>query len=215
MSRSTETQRVPVEVRDPALSERANEIMTDEVQDAVGACEADVPADVATAAGRRHPREHGILAALFERRILLGVTAAVLVVIAAILVVTTGSWWWLGVAVGVHLVATVFIAAGVTQTTTSVEAPSPTGLAALEEEGVRDAERVFNDHVRSFSGADVVPRCEAVVRAGSNHRDAVGEDDPSRTAAEHQTAMTPTSERTRPVPAEPEREPGHRQRDEA
>ncbi len=193
-----ETERVPVEVHDPALTERANEVLSDEVRQALGRDEVELPAEQARSAGREHPEEHGLLDALWERRIVVGISLGVAIVVAAILALTTGSWWLLPAVFIVFLLATFVVTSAIIRMTTLVESPSSEAAAALQEEGVRDPERELNDQVRSFTGAPG-PDAEAVVEPGENERQTQPERAPGESAAEQETAITPSSGASKPA----------------
>ncbi len=193
-----DTDRVAVEVHDPALSERANQVLSEEVREALGTDEVELPAEQARHAGRDHPEEHGLFEALWERRVVIGMTLASAIVIAALLVLTTGSWWWLPAVVTVHAAATVIVTGAIIRTTTLVESPSPGAEAVLREEGVRDPERELNDQVRSFTGAPG-PSAESVVEPGENQRETRPEEAPGDSASEQETAITPASEGSEPA----------------
>jgi hypothetical protein len=193
-----DTTRVAVEVHDPELSDRANEVLSEEVRQALGTDEVELPAEQARHAGREHPEEHGLFEAIWERRVLVGMALASAIVIAALLVLTTGSWWWLPAVLVVHAVATVIVTSAIIRTTTLVESPSPGAEAVLQEEGVRDPERALNDQVRSFTGAPG-PSAESVVTPGENERQTRPEDAPGESAAEQETAITPSSEGSEPA----------------
>lgn len=192
------TERVSVEVRDPALSDRANEELTREVREALGRDEVELPPEQAARAGREHPEEHGLLDHLWERRIVVGVTLGVAVVVAGVLVLTTGSWWWLPAILLVHVVATVVITGAIIKTTTIVESPSSGATAVLQEEGVRDPERELNDQVRSFTGTPG-PSAETLVEPGDNERRSRPEDAPGQADVEQERAITPSSGGSQPA----------------
>jgi membrane protein implicated in regulation of membrane protease activity len=196
MSDEARTKTVPVEVRDPELSERANEIMTQEARAALGTDHVELPEDRARDAGRAQHDDHGALAILWERRILLGVLLGAAVVVAGILVLATGTWWLLFVPLALHVATTAVVVIAAIATTTDVESPSPTAAAALEEEGVRDPERVFAEEVQSFTPPP------GGARSG-NTRDVEADEDPAQAHAEQQSAMTPSSRTTNAAPAEP------------
>jgi hypothetical protein len=197
----SETRRVPVEVHDPKLSHRANELLTQETREALGRDEGELPVDRADSAGRTHPRSEGVMGAIWERRMLVGVTLAVAVVVAAVLALTTGSWWWLPLAVIVHAVATFLVTAVVIRSTTAVEAPDPSVAVALEREGVRDPEVELTEQVRSFaSDEDGAPGSD-VLTPGDNRRRTQPEESPGGSTAEQQTAVTPDSQGSAPAGA--------------
>lgn len=190
---SEHTETVPVEVRDPALTERANEIMTDEARAALGTDHVELPADRAGQAGRRHPSDRRMFAALWERRVLIGLALATAVVVAGILVLTTGAWGFIAVPLVLLAVTVPYAVRSVFETTTLAESPAPEAVAALDREGVRDPERLFNEHVESFTAEG--PR--------GAQGPMLAEEDPGGSMAAQQGRMTPSSEPTTAAPAEP------------
>lgn len=200
------TETVSVEVHDPQISEHANEVMTREVRDALGTDQVELPSEQARRAGRTHPGEKRLFAALWERRIIFGVSLGGAVVVAAILVLTTGSWWWIALPLGLHVAATLYVTYAIIDTTTLAETPSADSLAALEAEGVRDPERAFSEHLESFVPAEQAggrKGGEGVFEYGANVRTTRPYEDPGGSAVEQETAMTPSSVATSAAPAEP------------
>jgi hypothetical protein len=74
-------------------------------------------------------------------------------VVGAVVTLYTGSWWWLAAAVGIHLLASLAVFAGLVSLLSEPERPAPETVARLEDEGVPDPERVFNELVDEFGGA--------------------------------------------------------------
>src|SRR3954452_16302566 len=164
------TETVPVRVRDPELSERANEILTEEARRALGTDEVELPADRAGQAGHRHPGDQRLFAALWERRVILGLAAGAAVVVAAILVLSTGAWGAIAIPVVLLGGMLAYVVKAVMQTTTLAESPAPEAVAALDEEGVKDPERLFNEHVESFTANGGHSGQGPTVAAGGNQR---------------------------------------------
>jgi hypothetical protein len=183
-----------VRVDDPSLSPQTNEALTDELQKAVGAKQAQVPA------GTPH-REHavrpaggdGVAAALGRNRLLVGITFVAALVVGAIVALATAEWWTLLIPVGVHALGTFLVAYIVIQMTTQPEAPDPALTARLEAEGVRSPERAFNDLVEEFSGRPDPRGATEVVSVGHNAQDG--------SASTQRSAMTPAGVDSEPVAA--------------
>jgi hypothetical protein len=193
------TETVPVEIHDPELSERANEIMTAEARAALGTDQVELPPERAHQAGRRHPKDDRLLAGLWERRVLLGMAAGAAVVVAAIIVLSTGEWGFIAIPLVLLVGMLAYVLRSVFETTTLIETPAPDVVADLEAEGVRDPERQFNEQIESFTAEDG----GGPAGAGANQRTARPHEDAGRSTAEQQHAMTPSSVATSSAPAEP------------
>lgn len=174
--------RVPVEVHDPQLSDDANRALTEEVREAVEADEVELPVDRPREVGHDHPAGATFFSTLWSLRIVVGLTAALFVVFGAIIGITEAEWWVLPVSL-------------------VVEKPANSTLAMLEEEGVQDAERLFNDHVQEFAGGGRGSRTKKVLSAGDNERTVRPWQNERQAALEQQTAMTPSSEASGLAPA--------------
>jgi hypothetical protein len=182
-----ETRRV--EVADPSLSPEANERLTEEVRDAIGAEEVRVPADRPHPSRGEHTAKTGIASILSAHRAVWIGSLAAAVTLGAFLTLITGSWWFLPLAAGVHALGTLTVAVVVVRLTTLVERPDPTTAALLEEEGVDDAEEYFSEVVKEFAGQP----------EGANRRSAPAGEDPAAAVGEHRSAVTPTAGSSRPV----------------
>lgn len=66
-------------------------------------------------------------------------TATFVVVVAFAIAVAVGEWWILPVALGVHLMASVFVIRVVLKATQNRDKPDPVTEARLEEEAVEEA----------------------------------------------------------------------------
>src|SRR3954451_5502492 len=185
-----------VRVDEPGLSDDTNQALTDNLRAAVGGDEVTVPED---AGGSRMPRRRSsFIATLSANRLVLIITFLSLLVVGAIVSLATGSWWFLLVAVAVHAIATVVMAAGVLQSTTQVERPDPVTVEKMEAEGIPDPEGRFNDIVEEFGGAGAARGTPELVSPGNNERTASAQDEPARAAVEQRTALTPGAEAERP-----------------
>jgi hypothetical protein len=100
--------------------------------------------DAAEEAGR--PRT--VTAALSQSRILIAATLFVALIVGLVVGIATGQWWWILIALAIHAIGTVVVVATTLRMTTSVESPSPTAAAALEEQGVRDPDAALTEAVR-------------------------------------------------------------------
>jgi MMPL family len=190
-----------VDVEDPELSERANRALTDDVREALGTDRVELSDAEAREAGSGTAKDGTLGAALWNARLAVGVTFAMAVVLGVIVALATGSWLVLVGAVLVHLAVSLGITLLSLNTATQVEKPSPGTTSVLEEEGVRDPERMFNDRVEEFAGAgEEGARTGRVVTPGDNERTARPSDDAARSSSEQQTAMTPSSTPTDAAP---------------
>jgi hypothetical protein len=209
MARPTSTARTPppnrdeireVRVSDPHLSPSANERLTEDLRETLGADEVRVPADRPRASRGELPQRSPLAERLGEHRFLLVRTFCFALVVGAILALLTGSWWLLPAAVIVHAAGTVAVATIAIGMTTSRERPAPTTVAQLSEEGVRDPERHFSALVEEFSPASAPGTADRdargtadVLTPGHNVRRAEAIDAPAQASAEQSGAMTPTS----------------------
>lgn len=182
----------PVRVDDPNLSPEANQALTDELQQAVGADRVEVPA------GAPHPErdvrgaQGGVSAALGRNRLLISITLVAALVVGAILVLATDKWWALLPPLAVHAIGTFAIAFVVVRMIAQPEAPDPAVTARLQDEGVAEPERAFNEMVREFGGGGEDAGAEEVVTTGDNQRTQDASEAPASAAAEQSTAMTPS-----------------------
>jgi hypothetical protein len=177
-----QTERRFVRSDDPSLSAEANAALTEELQQAVGAEHVSMPADAPDPATAERSGDSAAKATVVSMRPLFIVTLLAALTVGAVIALSTGSWWALVVAVGVHALGTMVVAAGAIQLTTQTEHASPQTTARLEEEGVADPDRVLSDLVEEYTGeADSSP-AGGVISAG---------DTGSQAPAAQRRAMTP------------------------
>jgi hypothetical protein len=187
-------ERRAVEVHEPRLSEPTNARLTHDVREVVGADQVEVPS------GRSRPSAGEDVA---HKRLLplpplpdsfaVAQVGAALIVVGAIaaLAVVVHRWWTLALAVVVLCTMTYVVVAMILKMTSNPERPSPSTVAAMEEEGVSDPEQVFSDVVAEFT--------EDPGTAGENRRSTAVEDNPAKATAEHRDAITPSGGQTRPI----------------
>ncbi len=178
---------------DPSLSPRANELLTDELQQIVGAEEVVVPEDAPRRSDERHGTHSPFVAALVSNRAILIVTFLAALVVGGIVALVTEQYWVVVVALALHAVGTLVVAVGAIGLTTETEHVDPAVAARLEEEGVSDPDRVLSDLVEDFAGARQARGVPEVVTSGQNERTTATEDGPARSSVEQRTAMTPSS----------------------
>jgi cytochrome c biogenesis protein CcdA len=126
-------------------TDRAKEILTDEVREAAGdeaAAEASERLDSGDAVGRP---ESPLRAAFASNRLFLVVGFALALTVGGIAALALGAWWALAVALLIHGVLSTVVIAMAMQMTTDVEKPAPEAEAELEEEGVADPEAALNE----------------------------------------------------------------------
>jgi hypothetical protein len=140
-----------VEVRDPGLSEEANELLTHELREAVGRDEVDVAAGAPDPAHQRHRTHVALIRMLVENSVYILSTFATVATAAAVVALVTGSWWILGAVVLLHLVATTSIAGVALVLAGEPEHVAPSTAALLEEEGVADPDALFTELVDEFT----------------------------------------------------------------
>lgn len=175
---------------DPDLSERSEEILTDELRDATGRDDVRVRAGspaTATAADRTGPAG-GLAGAAMP----LGIAFAVLVVVGAIIGLATGSWWALVAAVAVHAVGTLVIASGAVRLTTAVEHVSPDRAAALQEEGIIDPDRALGELVAEVAQEDVSEHPATTVAASDAEPTPGDAATPAQSTAAQSASWTPS-----------------------
>lgn len=189
------TVRVPVEIRDEQLSERANEILTEEVREALQTDEVEVSEGHAEDLGRADlvAKRRTITSMIWESRLLVGVTFFTAVVVGAILALVTGEWWAILIPEVVHFGATILVSYLAIRTTTNVEKPSVEHVGILEEEGVRDPEETLNNAIQAFAG-DGEERGKQVLRPDGP--EGVRENSPAGAALDQQSAVNPSSNST-------------------
>ena len=191
-----ETERRAVRSDDESLSPRANELLTRELQAAVGSDEAVVPKNRPHRESKAHGGRSPFTAALKSNLPLIIVTFFVALVVGGIIAMVTDQYWAVVVAAAVHAIGTLAVAVGAIALTTQTEHMDPTVAARLEEEGIGDPDAVLSDLVEEFSGAQEARGVPEVVSSGHNERTVAPEEDPGRASVEQRSAMTPTSGRT-------------------
>lgn len=178
---------------DPSLSPKANELLTHELQKAVGAEEVVVPRDLPDRSDEPHATRSPLVATLAANMPILIVTFLGALVLGGIVALVTGQYWAVVVAAALHAVGTLAVAAGAIALTTQTEHVDPNVAARLEEEGVTDPDRVVSDLIEDFAGARYARGVPEVVTSGQNERTATPEQDQARSSVEQRTAMTPSS----------------------
>lgn len=194
--RQPETERRTVRSDDPSLSPTANELLTRELREVVGAEEVDVPPDVPHRESEAHGGRPTLVATLDANRPIVLVTLLVALVVGGIVSLVTGQYWALLVAAGLHAIGTLAVAAGAIALTTRTEHVAPTVAARLEDEGVTDPDAVLSELVQEYGGSREARGVPEVVTSGHDERTAATEQDRAGAAVEQQTAMTPTSRGT-------------------
>jgi len=182
-----------VRSEDPSLSPEANRALTEELRQAVGSDEVEVPADAPRRSVERHGTHSPFVATLIGNRAIILVTLLVALVVGGIIALSAGTYWALLIAVGVHALGTMLVTAGAVQLTTEVEHVSPETAARLEGEGVADPDRLLSNLVEDHAGAREAGGVPEVVSPGHNDRTVAPEDSPARAAVEQRSALTPQS----------------------
>jgi hypothetical protein len=86
---------------------------------------------------------------LRENRLLIGITGAVVLVLGAMLGLALDNPWFVVFALGVHLVATFFVATFAIKLTAEVDKPDPMTVARLQAEGHSDPEAELNEALKA------------------------------------------------------------------
>src|SRR3954469_18251776 len=191
---ASDTERRFVRSEDPSLTPEANRLLTEELQEVVGAEEVEVPAGTPRRSDEAQAVHSPFVTTLLSNRPILIVTLLAAVVVGAIISLATGWYAAVLLAVGLHALGTMLVAAGAVQLTTQVEHVGPETAARLEREGVADPDRVLGELVEDFAGAGQAGGVPEVISAGNNERTVAAGDDPARAALEQRTAMTPQSQ---------------------
>ena len=174
-----------VRVDEPQLSDSTNRLLTRDLQQVIGAERVEVPADRPHPSKGDRPKRHGPLGLPLPRNFIVTQAGAGALVFGAIVALITRDWWLLPPAVIVLGLVTWVVVAVVLRMTANPERPAPSTVAAMEEDGIQDPERHFSDIVAEFTvdtGAQ-----------GQNRRTTSVDDDPVKGAAEHRSAITPSS----------------------
>jgi hypothetical protein len=135
---------------DPSLSSEANQRLTEELREIIGADAVDVPRGRPDPSHARHARHTPIASELIADRLGYAAAALVLIVVLAIVGLATGSVIALIAAFAVLLIAITLALWLVLGLTAEREHPSPELAALLEEEGVGDPDRLLTDLVDEF-----------------------------------------------------------------
>jgi hypothetical protein len=189
--KQTPTERRFVRSEDPSLTPEANRLLTDELREVVGRDEVEVPAGTPRRAEDPHANHSSLVTTIVSNRAIVIVTFFAAIVVGAIATLATGSYLAVLIAVGLHALGTMLVAAGAVQLTTQVEHVAPETAARLEQEGVADPDRVLSQLVEDFAGAEHAGGVSEVISSGANERTVRGEDDPAKAMLEQRTAMTP------------------------
>lgn len=197
--RGGETERREVRSADPSLSPEANRLLTEELQDAVGADHVEVPAGAPDRTREHHASAGaGMTSNLAQTRLYLVIAFFVLLTVGVVVSLATGSWWALVGALVVHAVGTLATLASVVQLTTQVEHVESTTAARLEEEGVNDPDKVLTDLVEDYAAMRDASGTAEVFATGNNDNTADPLDDPARATAEQRTSITPDGRQSKP-----------------
>jgi hypothetical protein len=188
---TTRTERRFVRSEDPDLTPEANRLLTEEVREVIGTDEVEVPAGTPHRSTDRHGGHSPLVATLIANRPLIIVSLLAAVVVGGIISLTTGYYVAVLLAVGLHALCTMLVAAGAVQLTTQVEHVGPETAARLEQEGVGDPDRVLTELVEDFAGAQQAGGMTEVISSGNNERTVEAGDDPAQAMLEQRTAMTP------------------------
>jgi hypothetical protein len=187
------SERRAVRSEDPSLSPRANDLLTREVQAAVGSDEVVVPKDLPHRETEAHATRSRFATTLSSNLPLVIVTFVAALVIGAIIALVTDQYWAVVLACAVHAVGTLVVTAGAIALTTQTEHMDPTVAARLEEEGVGNPDALLTELVEEYAGAQEARGVPEVISSGHNERSVAADDDAARSAVEQRSAMTPTS----------------------
>src|SRR4051812_350325 len=188
-----------VRADDPQLSRAANEVLTRELQEAVGDDRVTVPAERADELGRLRERTRPTFAAVLgANRVLIAITFTVLLIVGVIVALATGSWWAVVAAAAVHALGALAIISMTLRLTTDVEHMTPAATARLEEEGVPDPDRALSDLVEQYSEERQARGAAEVVSSGHNRVTTEPDDDPRQATVEQRTAITPAGSPVEP-----------------
>jgi hypothetical protein len=187
-----------VRADDPELSPEANELLTSELQEALGTDRVEVAPEDAERLEQVPGSGHSTFGATAAaNKLLIGITFAALIVVGVIVALATGSWWAVVVAAAVHALATLVIISATLRASTQTEHMSPGAAARLEEEGVADPDRALSELVARYTGDE--DGAGEVVAPGHNRVTATPDDDRVRAQAQQRTAQTPSAEPVEPA----------------
>jgi hypothetical protein len=199
MADRQETEVREVKSEDPSLSPAANELLTEELRDAVGTDRVEVPQgtphherDAHSAAGSSFGAQ------LVTNRILLAITFFAALVVGAIVSLAVGSWLFVVIACVIHAVSAFAVLTVLATAARQTEHVAPGVAARLEDEGVPDPDVALSELVAEYGGAQPGVGIPATVATGANRQTADPKDEPARAAAQQRTVQTPAG-----VPTEP------------
>jgi hypothetical protein len=177
---------------DPNLSEEANRLVAEELEEATGE---PIERTRPSQAPPGRPAS-SLLTILANSRMLVAITSCAAVVFGVVLSLMVGSWWFVALAIAADVLGLLVVTRVVMGTLAQVERPRPETAAALEDEGVADPERLLNDRLAALDdGADRRSRAGRIVGPGDVDRATSAERDGRRAALEQQAAWTPTGGR--------------------
>jgi len=179
-----DTERRFVRSEDPSLTPEANRLLTEELQEAVGREEVEVPVGTPRRTSDERGTHSPMVAAIIANRAIVLVSLLAAVVVGGIISFATGQFWALLVAVGLHALGTMVVAGGAIQLTTEMEHVAPETAARLEAEGVADPDRVLGELVEDFAGATDAGGAAEVVSSGNNERTVRGDENPAEATME-------------------------------
>lgn len=189
-----------VQAEDPNLSRDTNARLTRELRDVVGTDRLRVPVDRPRASRGEHPQQHGVAASINQHRFQYIRATAIVLTFGAVVSLVTGDWWLLPLAAGIHALGTMTVTLTIIRMTTMTEHPSPDVAAALAEEGVANPDEYFSRMVEEFRPSGESERgASEVISPGNNERDTPSDANPADASAEQSSAMTPTSQPSRPA----------------
>jgi hypothetical protein len=178
---------------DPSLSRQANELLTEELRERVGADRVTVPAEAVERMRSERGRGSTAKASLLSNRPLLIVATCTVLVVAVASSLATGSWWAATAVVVLAVAGLCVVTFLALQLTTETEHLAPETAARLEEEGVGDPDKVFTDLLEGYAGATDAHGTTEILASGGNRQRALPEDNPARAAVEQRTSWTPSS----------------------
>jgi hypothetical protein len=143
----------PIRVRDPRLSEEANELLSAELRRALGRDTAPISeADLDRPPAPDEPA--ALERALVSMRFLLAVVLPGALIVGAGLSLLLDTWWIVAAVAAAYVLATgIVVGLGLTTAAQRMAEPSPELLARLRREGIADPEREFRQRVRRIAAA--------------------------------------------------------------
>src|SRR4051794_1311741 len=188
-----------VRAEDPNLSREANQLLTEELREAVGTDSVTVPREAADRAGTLGARPRRTVGTvLAANRLLVTITFIALLIVGVIVALSTGSWWAVVAACGVHALGTIIVISMTLRLSTEVEHVDPTTAARLEDEGVADPNRALTDLIESYGSPGNSRGAAEVVSTGHNRVSGTPAEDPLRATVEQKSAQTPSASPVEP-----------------